>query len=100
MVEFRNHGTGTDTPNYNIDLYLQDAAGRTYRFDEFDNAVLGAAWQFQAGHLYDDINPGIMIGIAVPVDVPPDQGDMWLRVKQDPGVSFYLGNVSQLPAVN
>lgn len=100
FIETRNHGSGTDSPNYNLDFYLQDANGRTFTFNEFNDAVLGAAWQFQAGHLYDDINPGIMIGITLPVDVPQDLGDVWLRVKQDPTLAIYLGNASQLPSEN
>jgi hypothetical protein len=57
--------------------------------------VLGASFQFQAGKLYDDINPGLKLGIALPVDVPPDVGDMWLRVKQYPNVVIYIGNISE-----
>lgn len=99
FVEFRNAGSGTAEPHYNLDFYLQDERGRTYDFNPFGDAVLGAAWQFQAGHLYDDINPGLKLGIALPFDVPADMGDVWLRVEQDKNVVFYLGNVSQLPAV-
>jgi hypothetical protein len=97
LVEFRNLGTGTAEPHRNLYFYLQDDRGRTYKFDPFNDAVLGAAWQFQAGHLYDDINPGLKLGIALPFDVPPDIGDVWLRVEQDPNVVIYLGNVSQMP---
>ena len=100
LVEIRNLGTGTAQPNDTLDFYLQDAAGRKYAFDEFSKGALGASWQFQAGHLYDDINPGIVLGTALPFDVPPDLGDVWLRVNQNPDVGIYLGNVSQLPAVN
>ena len=100
LVEFRNLGSGTDQPSYNLDFYLQDAQGRTFRFDPFNDGVLGTAWQFQAGHLYDDINPGSLLGIAIPFDVSPDLGDMWLRVVQDPDVALYLGNVSQLYSEN
>lgn len=97
LVEFRNAGSGTATPLRSLNFYLQDARGRTYKFDPFDDAVLGAAWQFQAGHLYDDINPGLKLGIALPFDVSPDLGDVWLRVKEDSKIVMYLGNVSQLP---
>ncbi len=97
MVEFRNDGSGTAAPSHNFDFYLQDDQGRTYDYDMFNDAVLGAAWQFQMGHLYDDINPGLALGIALPFDVPLDMGDVWLLAKQDPGLVMYLGNVGQLP---
>ena len=97
LVEFRNTGAGTATPVRSLNFYLQDARGRTYKFDPFDDAVLGAAWQFQAGHLYDDINPGLKLGIALPFDVSPDLSDVWLRVREDSKIVIYLGNVSQLP---
>ncbi|MCX7707209.1 MAG: SH3 domain-containing protein [Anaerolineae bacterium] len=96
FVEFRNLGSGTARPNRNLHFYLQDAAGRTFTFDPFNDAVLGAAWQFKAGHLYDDINPGSILGIALPFDVSPDLGDVWLRVQEAPNVVMYLGNVSQM----
>jgi hypothetical protein len=99
FVEFRNAGSGTAAPHHNLDFYLQDDRGRTYDFDPFGDAVLGAAWQFQAGHLYDDINPRLKLGIALPFDVPADMGDVWLRVEQDKNVVLYLGNVAQLPEV-
>ena len=99
LLEVRNAGSGTADPHNNLDFYLQDDRGRKYEFDPFGDAVLGAAWQFQAGHLYDDINPGLKLGIALPFDVPPDMGDAWLRLEQDQNVVFYLGNVSQLPEV-
>ena len=97
LVEFRNTSSGTATPLRTLNFYLQDTRGRTYKFDPFDEAVLGAAWQFQAGHLYDDINPGLTLGIALPFDVSPDLTDVWLRVKEDSKIVMYLGNVSQLP---
>jgi len=97
FLEFRNAGSGTAYPSHNLDFYLQDDRGRQYEFDTFGDAVLGAAWQFHAGHLYDDINPGLKLGIALPFDVPPEMGDVWLRVEQDPKLAIYLGNVSQLP---
>lgn len=97
MVEIHNLGSGTADPSNNLDFYLQDSKGRTYQFDEFSDAVLGAAWEFQTGKLYDDINPGIVIGTSLPFDVPPDLGDVWLRVKQDKNMVMYLGNVSQIP---
>jgi hypothetical protein len=97
LVEFRNLGSGTNDPHSNLHFYLQDDKGRTFTYDPFNDGVLGAAWQFQAGHLYDDINPGSALGVALPFDVSPDLGDMWLRVKEAPNVVMYLGNVSQMP---
>lgn len=97
FVEFRNLGSGTARPSRNLRFYLQDAQGRTFTFDPFNDAVLGAAWQFNAGHLYDDIHPGSVLGIALPFDVSPDLGDVWLRVREAPNVVMYLGNVSQMP---
>jgi len=96
FVEFRNLGSGTNQPSSNLHFYLQDAAGRTFDYDVFNDAELGAAWQFKAGHLYDKINPSSVLGVAIPFDVAPSLGDMWLRVKEAPGVVMYLGNVSQM----
>jgi uncharacterized protein YraI len=100
LVEFRNLGTGTDKPNQSLDFYLQDAQGRTFTFNAFNDGGLGASWQFQAGHVYDQINPASVLGIALPFDVSPELGDIWLRVKQNPAIAIYLGNVSQLPQEN
>jgi hypothetical protein len=97
FVEVRNLGSGTAAPHRNLHFYLQDERGRTWTYDPFNDAVLGAAWQFKAGHLYDDINPGSVLGVALPFGVAPDLADMWLRVKEAPGVVMYLGNVSQMP---
>ena len=96
FVEVRNLGSGTAQPNRNLHYYLQDAGGRTFTYDPFNDGVLGAAWQFKAGHLYDNINPGSVLGVALPYDVAPDLGDVWLRVKEAPGVVMYLGNISQM----
>jgi hypothetical protein len=96
LVSLRNTSSGTAKPSDSLDFYLQDTAGNTYQFDDTDDSVLGAASEFNAGHLYDDINPGLSLGIALPVDVPPDLGDVWLCVSQDPTVAMYLGNVSQM----
>lgn len=99
LVEFRSYESGTASPSDALDLYLQDASGRTFAFDTVNDGVLGAARQFQAGHLYDDINPGSLLGIALPFDVSPNLGDVWLRVQGHPEVAIYVGNVSQLPSV-
>lgn len=96
LVEFRNLGTGTNQPNSNLHFYLQDEAGRRFDYDVWTDGDLGASWQFKAGHLYDRINPGSVLGIAIAFDVAPDLGDMWLRVKEAPNVIMYLGNVSQM----
>jgi hypothetical protein len=96
LVEFRNLSTGTAQPYDNLDFYLQDAAGKTYNFQPFGDAVLEAGWQFKAGHLYDDMNPGAVLGIALPFDVPANTGDVWLRIKQHPNIVIYLGNVSEM----
>jgi hypothetical protein len=90
-------GSGTAKPSRNLDFYLQDGLGRSFDYDYLNDAVLGAAHQFQAGHLYDSIHPGSKLGIALPFDISPEIGDIWLRVRQAPEVIIYLGNVSQMP---
>lgn len=97
LVELRNLGTNVAQPSHNLDFYLQDDLGRIYEFDKFNDGVLGAAWEYQTGKLYGDINPGLVIGTSLPFDVPPDMGDVWLRLRQDPNFAIYLGNVSQMP---
>ena len=97
FVEFRNLGAGGAQPHHNLDFYLQDSMGRVWEFDPSSDGVLGAAWQFQTGHLYDDVKPGLVLGIALPFDVPGDLGDVWLRVKQDSKIVMYLGNFSEMP---
>jgi hypothetical protein len=96
ILEFRNDGSGTASPRHNITFYLRDEQGRTFEYGTYNDAVLGAAWQFNMGHLYDDINPGLVLGITIPFDVPGDMGDVWLLAKEDPSFACYLGNVSQL----
>lgn len=97
LVELRNLGSNAAQPSHNLDFYLQDDRGRIYEFDVFGDGVLGAAWQYQTGKLYGDINPGLVIGTSLPFDVPSDMGDVWLRLHQDPNFVMYLGNASQLP---
>ena len=97
FIEFRNNGSGTRSPNDDLDFYLVDERGRRWNFDEFGKAVLPAAWQFTAGHLYDDIQPGSMLGIVLPFDVPSDTTHVFLRVRQNTNFVMYLGDVSTLP---
>jgi len=96
FVEFSNLGTGTRSPWEDLDFYLFDDRGWSYEARHND-AWLEAGWQFQAGDIMDDINPGLMLGVVLPVDVPEDMGDVWLRVEQDPGFAMYLGNASSIP---
>jgi len=100
LVELRNLGSGTASPLDSLTFYLQDAQGKRYKFDPFNDAVLATARQYQTGKLYGDINPGIVIGTSLPFDVPANLGDVWLRVTQAPSVVIYLGNVSQIPSEN
>ncbi len=96
FVEFANLGTGTRSPWEDLDFYLFDDRGWSYEA-RYSDASLEAGWQFQAGDIMDDINPGLMLGVVLPVDVPEDMGDVWLRVEQDPGFAIYLGNASSIP---
>jgi hypothetical protein len=96
FVEFTNLGSGTRSPWEDLDFYLFDDRARSYEVRHND-AWLGAQWQFQAGDIMDDINPGLLLGVVLPVDVPEDMGDVWLRVEQDPGFAIYLGNASTIP---
>jgi hypothetical protein len=95
FVEFTNQGSGTRSPWEDLDFYLQDDQGRTYEAG-YNDANLGAGWQFQAGSIMDDINPGLTLGVVLPVDVPEDMGDVWLRAKQDSSFAIYLGNASKI----
>ncbi len=95
FVEFTNQGSGTRSPWEDLDFYLQDDQGRTYEAG-YNDANLGAGWQFQAGSTMDDINPGLALGVVLPVDVPEDMGDVWLRVEQDASFAIYLGNASNI----
>ena len=96
FVEFTNLGTGTKSAWEDLDFYLFDDRGWSYEARHND-AWLEAGWQFQAGNIMDDINPGLMLGVVLPVDVPEDMGDVWLRVEQDPDFAIYLGNASSIP---
>jgi hypothetical protein len=55
------------------------------------DAVIGA---ISSRPGYDNINLDLELGIVIPVDGPPDENDLWLRVKQHPGVVIYIENVS------
>jgi hypothetical protein len=96
FVEFTNLGTGTRAPWEDLDFYLFDDRGRSYDARHND-ASLEAGWQYQAGNIMDDINPGLMLGVVLPVDVPEDLGEVWIRVEQDPTFAIYLGNASSIP---
>jgi hypothetical protein len=96
FIEFKNLGSGTSSPWKDLDFYLLDDQGRTYEAS-FNDAWLGAKWQFQAGDIMDDINPGVVLGVVLPVDVPENLGDVWLRVEQDSSFAIYLGNASSVP---
>lgn len=96
LIEFTNQSGGTRAPSDDLDFYLLDDQGQTFEAS-INDASLGAAWQFQSGHYYDDIDPGSVLGISLPVDVPENLGNVWLRVEQDPNFAIYLGNVSSIP---
>jgi len=96
FVEFTNHSSGTRSPYEDLDFYIQDDRGQTIELFYNDGSA-GAAWQFQAGDLLDDIQPGQLIGVALAVDVPLDLGDAWLRTEQNPNFVIYLGNVNDIP---
>jgi hypothetical protein len=96
FVEFTNLGSGTRSPWEDLDFYLKDDQGRTYDAG-YSDGNLGAGWQFQAGDIMDDINPGLVLGVVLPVDVPESLGDVWLMVEQDPSFAAYLGNASAVP---
>ena len=96
FVEVTNLGTGTNSPWKDLDFYLLDDRGWSY--DAGWNRACGyASLQFQVGHIMDDINPGLTLGVVMAVDVPGDMGDVWLRVEQDPDFAIYLGNASSIP---
>jgi len=97
FIEFRNSAGGTREPSRDFNFYLVDDKGRQWQFDVFGDAVLPASWQFIAGHLYDDIQPGATLGIVLPFDVPDDTNHVFLRVQQDRKFVMYLGDVSSLP---
>lgn len=96
FVEFTNNSPGTRAPYDDLDLYLQREDGKTLKLGYNDGSA-GAAWQFQAGNIVDDIQPGSLLGIALPADVSEGLGDVWLRVEQDPSFAIYLGNASAIP---
>jgi hypothetical protein len=96
FVEFTNTGSGTRSPWEDLDFYLLDDQGRTHEA-RYNDANLGAGWQYQAGSIMDDINPGLVLGVVLPVDVPENMGDVWLRVEQDASFAIYLGNASAVP---
>ena len=93
FVEFSNLGSGTRSPWEDLRFYLIDDLGRTFEAG-YNDAWSGAGWQYQTGDIMDDINPGLVLGIVLPVDVPEDLGHVWLRVEQDPSFAICLGNAS------
>jgi hypothetical protein len=96
FVEFTNLGTGTRSPWEDLDFYYVDDQGRSYEAD-YNDAWLGARWQYQAGDIMDDIQPGSLLGVVLPVDSPENLGNIWLRVEQDPNFAIYLGNAGTIP---
>ncbi len=97
FVEFRNNGSGTRSPGDDLTFYFVDDLGRRFNFDVLSSdGILGAAHQFTSGHYYDDINPGLILGISLPIDTPLELGAVWLKVEQDPGFSIYLGKANEI----
>lgn len=96
FVEFTNLGTGTRSPWEDLDFYYLDDQGRTYEAN-YNDAWLGARWQFQAGDIMDDIQPGSLLGVVLPIDSPENLSNVWLRVEQDPNFAIYLGNAGTIP---
>ena len=101
FVEFRNNNSGTRSTDDDLTFYFVDDQGRKFDFDVFNSdGILGAAHQFTTGHYYDDINPGLVLGISLPIDTPQDMGAVWLKVEEDPNFSIYLGKASEIPLVD
>ncbi len=99
FVEFKNNGSGTRAPAEDMTFYFVDDKGQ--RFDAgINDGTLGAAHQFTAGHYYDDIGPGLILGVALPVDTPLDLGPVWLKVEEDPNFSIYLGKANEVALVD
>lgn len=96
FVEFTNLSSGTRNPWEDLDFYYVDDQGRTYEAS-YNDAWAGARWQFQAGDIMDDIQPGSLLGVVLPIDSPEDMGNVWLRVEQDPNFAIYLGHASTIP---
>lgn len=96
MIEFTNLGTGTRNPWEDLNFYLVDDQNRQYEVT-YNDGTAGARWQFQTGDIMDDINPGLVLGVSLPVDVPEALGNVWLRVEQDPNLAIYLGNAGAIP---
>lgn len=96
FIEFTNTGPGSKAPVEDLDLYIVDGAANRYDLG-FSDGDLGAAHQFQAGHIWDDMDPGAVLGIVIPGDVPEGITDAWLKVDQDPNFIMYLGDASALP---
>jgi hypothetical protein len=98
FVEFQNNSSGTRAPDEDLTFYFIDDQGRTFDFNVLtSDAILGAAHQFTSGHYYDDINPGLVLGISLPIDTPEDLGGIWLKVEEDPDFSIYLGVARDIP---
>ncbi len=101
FVEFKNNSGGTRAPDEDFTFYFVDDQGRRFDFDVLNSkGILGAAHQFTSGHYYDPINPGLVLGISLPIDTPLDLGGIWLKVEEDPGFSIYLGKANEVPLVD
>ncbi len=98
FLEFKNNGTGTRNPGEDFTFYFVDDQGRIFDFDVLSSdGILGAAHQFTSGHYYDDIDPGLVLGISLPIDTPEDLGNVWLKIEEIPSFSIYLGNANKVP---
>lgn len=101
FVEFKNNSSGTRSPDEDFTFYFVDDQGRRFDFDVLNSkGILGAAHQFTSGHYYDPINPGLVLGISLPIDTPLDLGGVWLKVEEDPGFSIYLGRANEVTLVD
>lgn len=98
FIQFTNVSSGTAYP-YRIEpFYLVDGKGNKHSLlksvgTELE-ASIAAGWQFQAATIWEDFQPGEILGTVVAWDLPDGSGDIFLHLG---GIVIYLGNFDEMP---
>jgi hypothetical protein len=91
FIEFKNDADYNDYPGH-LDFYLTDESGRQFDYDPLSSAGSLASAAFGFGRIWEDFDPGEVLGIVMPFDIPLDATHLFLKAREVPGFALYIGN--------
>lgn len=93
FIEVKNISTGTSYfGKFGPRLLLGMPGQRLLAVDESWRGGFRAGWMFQAGSIYDDVNPGLILGEVEAYDLPIDRDfELMYDLRDCPGQSISLG---------